>query len=1169
MGRLLERLRAATAVQPGEGGVVALAGAALFLVEWAAAAVSNAADAMFLKRVGIAWMPVVLLGSSLLLALSTLLVGRFASRVEHARLLRVTYAALALLLGLLWVLVATGAPASATLLVLASKQVQAVALFVLWLAVGARLSGRQAKRLVAPMTAGGTLGSIVGSFTSGPLAAAVGVPALLPAAAVALSAAAVAASTAIARASARIAPTPACSPEAREERVRLRRLWAGSSLFRALFTASFLAGVVGPVLHYEFSAAADLATRTADGEQRLLALYGAMRGWVNVGVLALQLVGTARLFQRLGVPLASMLAPAAWAAAFAGLGASPSLAVAMPASVATGVLDRTVQDPSQRILAGLLPRDGRTAASGLVSGPAKRAGAALGCALLLLAIDRGGPSAVALVGAVAAAGWFGVSLFLWRAYPRLLLESASVRDGEAQVATLLDVATLRALEPRLAGDDAAGAAAACALFREAPPAAALESVARSLLAAGPASRPALVDTVALLLDRLAPDEAVDDAVVDDLARAAAADSGCSVEQRAILVHAVARLGGERASTLLVPVAADDRGGAGLAARLALARRRGDDDGFDAVVAAALEAAVEDIAHGAGEAVGEAAGDAAVDAAGAAVRAAAGAAAGESAPRFGSPAGGAPTDDGLAGARAALRELRCSLRAEEPDGAAAWRRRWNTLLSAAEGRSARGGDRPGEPSIHPAGHLRAGLTAAAAAALADVAARHGAACAADADRVLALADDDDERVRAAVLLYAGRCGLADRSLLLAARLSSPSDAEHAAAAEALETLGAAAADGLLLAMRDGRRRARARAAAILRETALDEGTLSALVERDLAACRELSMLHGVLGAAQPGGLVAQRMRERVDERLRVLLDLVAALLGDSRIVAIRRGLGRSWTPRDRAVLLEALEALLPASLAADVLPLLEPGDPSRAAGQAARRLGRTVPDLAEAVAAAAHGDPFTAALLVASADSGPLRGAVARLDAGPAPRILARRGRSAAAAAAPTAAAADGAKPGSTPLHRAGPMPAEDLPMLNPVDTMLLLKNLDLFEGLTTRQLAELAAVVRETVVADGGAIVAEGEFADSMYFLVEGRVRIAKEGRTVAELGPRDFLGEMAVFDGERRSATATAVGECRLLQLARGDLFDVMEDEPGIAIGICQTLVRRLRGLLDTSSRA
>lgn len=137
-------------------------------------------------------------------------------------------------------------------------------------------------------------------------------------------------------------------------------------------------------------------------------------------------------------------------------------------------------------------------------------------------------------------------------------------------------------------------------------------------------------------------------------------------------------------------------------------------------------------------------------------------------------------------------------------------------------------------------------------------------------------------------------------------------------------------------------------------------------------------------------------------------------------------------------------------------------------------------------------------------------------------------------------------------------------MLSPVEIMLHLQTLDLFEGLTTRQLSGLAQVVREVTFAAGEAIVTEGEYDDSMYFIVRGAVRILKGDTPVADLASRDFFGEMAVFDGERRSATARAVTEVHALRLSRNDLFEVMEDQPAIGIGICQTLVRRVRGLLD-----
>ena len=54
----------------------------------------------------------------------------------------------------------------------------------------------------------------------------------------------------------------------------------------------------------------------------------------------------------------------------------------------------------------------------------------------------------------------------------------------------------------------------------------------------------------------------------------------------------------------------------------------------------------------------------------------------------------------------------------------------------------------------------------------------------------------------------------------------------------------------------------------------------------------------------------------------------------------------------------------------------------------------------------------------------------------------------------------------------------------------------------------------------------------------------------------------MAILDGETRSATVTASSSVRLLRIDRDDLLRVMDERPGIAISICQTLSRRVREL-------
>jgi CRP/FNR family transcriptional regulator len=282
--------------------------------------------------------------------------------------------------------------------------------------------------------------------------------------------------------------------------------------------------------------------------------------------------------------------------------------------------------------------------------------------------------------------------------------------------------------------------------------------------------------------------------------------------------------------------------------------------------------------------------------------------------------------------------------------------------------------------------------------------------------------------------------------------------------------------------------------------------------------------------------------------------LSAISDEERIARVCRSLGRSWNVRDRAVLLEALEALLPAEESARILPLLEDHGSHRLAVAAAN--GREWPTLEEAIARLLQSSDFlTVALVAATTDSGLLRKVAPQLDVVAAQRLFSEGRHS----PVPSESGA--------PEHSA--FPAQETEMLSPVEKMLHLRTLDLFEGLTTRQLSELARVVREVTLPSGEVVVHEGKFEDSMYFIVRGTVLITKGTQPLAELKERDFFGEMSVFDGETRSATATAKGEVVLLSLSRHDLFEVLEDQPAIGIGICQTLVRRIRSLLEERAEA
>jgi len=137
-------------------------------------------------------------------------------------------------------------------------------------------------------------------------------------------------------------------------------------------------------------------------------------------------------------------------------------------------------------------------------------------------------------------------------------------------------------------------------------------------------------------------------------------------------------------------------------------------------------------------------------------------------------------------------------------------------------------------------------------------------------------------------------------------------------------------------------------------------------------------------------------------------------------------------------------------------------------------------------------------------------------------------------------------------------------VLKPVEIALHLKSLPLFEGLTTRQLMDLANEVREEQHAAGAVIFREGEPGDCLFLIVDGQVRVTSGETLLRDQGPRSFFGEIAALEDVNRTATITTTSPVRLLRLDRDDLLRLMEDLPAIAIGICRNLSRRVTELTE-----
>jgi CRP/FNR family cyclic AMP-dependent transcriptional regulator len=113
-------------------------------------------------------------------------------------------------------------------------------------------------------------------------------------------------------------------------------------------------------------------------------------------------------------------------------------------------------------------------------------------------------------------------------------------------------------------------------------------------------------------------------------------------------------------------------------------------------------------------------------------------------------------------------------------------------------------------------------------------------------------------------------------------------------------------------------------------------------------------------------------------------------------------------------------------------------------------------------------------------------------------------------------------------------------------------------------LQRLAARGVVRVLRSGTQFITEGEPGDTLYIVLEGRLRAFSEdadGREVryAEYGPGDYVGEMSL-DGGLRAANVATLTPCRLAMVTRATLQAHLADEPAFAFELLAKVIRRAR---------
>jgi CRP/FNR family transcriptional regulator len=133
------------------------------------------------------------------------------------------------------------------------------------------------------------------------------------------------------------------------------------------------------------------------------------------------------------------------------------------------------------------------------------------------------------------------------------------------------------------------------------------------------------------------------------------------------------------------------------------------------------------------------------------------------------------------------------------------------------------------------------------------------------------------------------------------------------------------------------------------------------------------------------------------------------------------------------------------------------------------------------------------------------------------------------------------------------------------ETVGLLQSVPVFSALGVDELDQVARVAVPRQFEAGEVVFREGDQSDTCYVIRSGRVRAIREhqdGRTItlANFGPGDFFGELAMFDDERRSATVEALARTEVVGILGGDMRRLLREHPDISVKLLAALGRRLR---------
>jgi CRP-like cAMP-binding protein len=124
----------------------------------------------------------------------------------------------------------------------------------------------------------------------------------------------------------------------------------------------------------------------------------------------------------------------------------------------------------------------------------------------------------------------------------------------------------------------------------------------------------------------------------------------------------------------------------------------------------------------------------------------------------------------------------------------------------------------------------------------------------------------------------------------------------------------------------------------------------------------------------------------------------------------------------------------------------------------------------------------------------------------------------------------------------------------------MLAGVPIFEGLSKKELSQIAGAAKQVTHREGAVLAREGQSGVGFFMILEGTAGVRVGERQRSKLGAGDFFGEISLLDGGPRTATVTADTEVTTLGLTPWDFKRLVESSPAIASKMLKVMAQRLR---------